>query len=198
MRMRTLGLMLGMLLAAPAHWAQREVRGTEVGEGEGEETVGESKIAKIRNVERGIWFSADYGPYYQLPMSLNQHICLNCIGSQVGVRVGYDILNNLEANVFVRGSYAKFIKDYAARIHHVQCMVKKDTTNLKWSPEAEEAFLDIKNALISNPTSVNTTCAVPVLMPSIWVRSTPAKRQSIVRSACSPRFLIALSFCRLR
>lgn len=105
-------LLLG-LLASPSLWAQGEVRGTEVGQGQGEETVGESKVAKIHAVERGLWFSADYGPYYQLAMSLPQQDCFPCLGSQIGVRVGYDILNNLEVDAFVRGSFAKFKTEYA-------------------------------------------------------------------------------------
>lgn len=112
-RMRLLIVMLGTLLVAPSLWAQGEVRGTEVGEGEGEETVGESKIAKIRAVERGLWFNVDYGPYYQIPLGLPQEMCFPCIGSQIGVRVGYDILNNLTADAFVRGSFANFKTEYA-------------------------------------------------------------------------------------
>lgn len=93
--------------------AQGEIRGTtEVGEGEGEETVGESKVAKIHRVERGLFFNVDWGPYFQVPVMFPQETCLTCVGTQIGVRVGYDILNNLELDLFYRGSFAEFVKAY--------------------------------------------------------------------------------------
>ncbi|MBN2362232.1 MAG: adventurous gliding motility protein CglE [Deltaproteobacteria bacterium] len=123
--MRWYGLLaLGAILSfGQSARAQGEVKGTEeVGAAEGEQTVGESRIAKIHNVERGLWFSVDYGPYYQLPIAIPQQVAFTCIGefclvpslgSQIGVRVGYDVLNNLEIDGFVRGSYANFETEYA-------------------------------------------------------------------------------------
>lgn len=105
-------LLLGLLIA-PGLWAQGEVRGTEVGQGQGEETVGESNIAKIHAVERGLWFSLDYGPYYQLAMGFPQQEKFPNFGSQIGLRLGYDLMNNLELDGFVRGSFAKFNTEYA-------------------------------------------------------------------------------------
>jgi hypothetical protein len=123
--MRWFGILaLGAILSfAQLARAQGEVKGTEeVGAAEGEQTVGESRIAKIHNVERGLWFQVDYGPYYQIPIQIPQQLAWTCIndfcvipslGSQIGVRVGYDILNNLELDGFVRGTYANFQTEYA-------------------------------------------------------------------------------------
>ncbi len=113
MQKKTWLLLLLAMLIAPGLWAQGEVRGTEVGKGQGEETVGESNIAKIHAVERGLWVSMDYGPYYQLAMGFPQHESFPNLGSQVGLRLGYDIMNNLEVDAFLRGSFAKFDTVYA-------------------------------------------------------------------------------------
>ena len=133
MRWQSLLVVAGLISASPVLLAQGEVRGTEVGEAEGEETVGESRIARIHAVERGLWFSVDYGPYYQIPslpgmegQGLPQRVCrtdtfdadcavgqLQLIGSQIGLRVGYDVLNNIEVDGFIRGTYANFLMDYA-------------------------------------------------------------------------------------
>ena len=118
MRWLWLPVFAGLLFSTTLVRAQGEVRGTaEVGAGEGEETVGESRIAYIHAVERGLWFQVDYGPYYQIPFSLPQEMCavedtVGCLGSNIGLRVGYDILNNLEADFFIRGTYANFVMDY--------------------------------------------------------------------------------------
>lgn len=112
--MRWLGLMLGcgLLLSSPALLAQGEIRGDEVGEGEGEETIGESRIARINRIERGLYLDLEYGPFYQVALAdAPQKMCLPCIGTQIGVRFGYDILNNLAVGWFLRGSYAQFQTD---------------------------------------------------------------------------------------
>src|SRR3989304_2719373 len=58
-----------------------------------------------------------------------------------------------------------------------------------WSSDGKAARL--------GPTSVRTTWAAPALIPSSRVKSTPAKRQSVVRAGCSPRALMAFSLAGL-
>src|SRR5262245_18398809 len=55
----------------------------------------------------------------------------------------------------------------------------------RWSSDGNDATLA--------PIAVSTTCAVPALMPSMRVRSTPENRHGASRPGCSPRPLMAFS-----
>src|SRR5215831_9984266 len=59
----------------------------------------------------------------------------------------------------------------------------------KWSSEGKAASW--------GPISVRTTWAAPALIPSTRVKSTPVKRQRVVRAACPPRALRAFSLAGL-
>lgn len=77
---------------------------------EGEEVKGDTRVVDIDEVERGLFVSVDYGPNYYLPLSGAGMINLNPTsttpGTRLGVRVGYDILNNIAVDAFVLGNFS--------------------------------------------------------------------------------------------
>ncbi len=76
---------------------------------EGEEVKGDTKVVEIDEVERGVFVSVDYGPVYYLPLDgagmINLNPTATVPGTRLGVRIGYDILNNIAADVFVLGTF---------------------------------------------------------------------------------------------
>ena len=76
---------------------------------EGEEVKGDTKVVEIDEVERGFFVSVDYGPTYYLPMTGAGYVTMNPSGtvpaSRLGVRVGFDILNNIAVDAFVIGGF---------------------------------------------------------------------------------------------
>lgn len=76
---------------------------------EGEEVKGDTKVVEIDEVERGVFVSVDYGPAYYLPLDGAGFINLNPTatvpGTRIGLRVGYDILNNIALDAFVLGTF---------------------------------------------------------------------------------------------
>ncbi len=76
---------------------------------EGEEVKGDTKVVDIDEVERGVFVSVDYGPAYYLPLGgagfVDQNPTGLVPGTRIGVRVGYDILNNVAIDAFVLGVF---------------------------------------------------------------------------------------------
>jgi len=76
---------------------------------EGEEVKGDTKVVDIDEVERGLFVSVDYGPAYYLPVPGAGFLDINPTGTvpatRLGVRVGYDVLNNIAVDAFVLGSF---------------------------------------------------------------------------------------------
>jgi hypothetical protein len=76
---------------------------------EGEEVKGDTKVVEIDEVERGVFVSIDYGPAYYLPLDGEGFINLNPTATvpstRIGLRVGYDILNNIALDAFVLGTF---------------------------------------------------------------------------------------------
>lgn len=76
---------------------------------EGEEVKGDTKVVDIDEVERGFFVSVDYGPVYYLPLDgagmINLNPTATVPGTRLGVRVGYDILNNIALDAFVLGTF---------------------------------------------------------------------------------------------
>jgi hypothetical protein len=95
----------------------------------GEEVKGSSGVAQIREVVRGPWVSVDVGPNYFIPLEGPGFVTLGTPfsvpdpagapvnrawfspGTRMGVRVGYDILNNVAADVFVLASFNRGVID---------------------------------------------------------------------------------------
>jgi hypothetical protein len=76
---------------------------------EGEEIRGDTKVAIINEIERGFFLSIDYGPNYYIPLSGAGMVSLNedylSPGTRMGMRLGFDILNNIAADVFVLANF---------------------------------------------------------------------------------------------
>ncbi len=81
----------------------------------GEEVKGDTKVVDIDEVERGVFVSVDYGPAYYLPLAGAGMVNLNPTGTvpgtRLGVRVGYDILNNIAVDAFVLGTFNQGVID---------------------------------------------------------------------------------------
>lgn len=88
----------------------------------GEEVKGSSGVAEIREVVRGPWLSVDVGPNYFLPLEGAGFVTIGtpfsvadpggpfnrawvAPGTRMGVRIGYDILNNVAADAFVLAGF---------------------------------------------------------------------------------------------
>jgi hypothetical protein len=76
---------------------------------EGEEVKGDTKVVDIDEVERGFFVSLDAGPAYYMPLGGDGFVNLNPTGvtpaTRFGVRVGYDVLNNIAVDAFVLGTF---------------------------------------------------------------------------------------------
>lgn len=76
---------------------------------EGEEVKGDTRVVDIDEVERGFFVSVDFGPTYYLPMTGAGFVPLNpnanTPASRFGLRLGYDILNNIAVDAFVLGGF---------------------------------------------------------------------------------------------
>jgi hypothetical protein len=75
----------------------------------GEEVRGDTKVVEIDEIERGFYLSVDYGPNYYIFLNQPGFVALNedflKPGTRMGVRAGYDILNNIRADVFVLANF---------------------------------------------------------------------------------------------
>ncbi len=86
---------------------------------EGEEVKGDAGVAEIHEVERGLYVSVDMGPNHYLYLDTPGFVTLGSPlfadlarpttwfspGTRMGLRVGYDILNNVNAEVFATGNF---------------------------------------------------------------------------------------------
>ncbi|MBM4280961.1 MAG: adventurous gliding motility protein CglE [Deltaproteobacteria bacterium] len=81
----------------------------------GEEVKGDTRVVEIDEVERGLSVGVDYGPAYYLPGagagSVNLNPTSTSPSTRVGVRVGYDLLNNLTLDAFVLGTFSTGVID---------------------------------------------------------------------------------------
>jgi hypothetical protein len=81
----------------------------------GEEIRGDTKVAEIDEIERGFYLSVDYGPNYFIPIAQPGFVVLNPDyvrpGTRMGIRAGYDILNNIRADIFVLANFNEGLID---------------------------------------------------------------------------------------
>lgn len=78
---------------------------------EGEEMKGDAAVAEIHEVERGLYASVDVGANYYLNLSGASFVNLNegwvRPGTRLGLRVGYDVLNNVNVELFFLANFNK-------------------------------------------------------------------------------------------
>ena len=76
---------------------------------------GSSRVAEIDEIERGLYLSIDYGPNYFIPIKGANFVVLNPDyvrpGTRMGVRAGYDILNNIQLDVFLLANFNEGVID---------------------------------------------------------------------------------------
>jgi hypothetical protein len=81
----------------------------------GEEIRGDTKVVEIDEIERGFYLSVDYGANYFIPLQQPGFVVLNPDyvrpGTRMGIRAGYDILNNIRADVFVLANFNEGLID---------------------------------------------------------------------------------------
>lgn len=103
-----LGLWLVVLFGAGGAFAQGIPSAAEAPR-EGEEIRGDTGVVEIREVERGLYFSIDYGANYYIPLAGPGFVTLNqnwlTPGTRMGLRLGYDVLNNVAVELFVLGNF---------------------------------------------------------------------------------------------
>ena len=103
-------LLCGLLASAPA-FAQGISSNADAAR-EGEEIKGDTKVAEIDEIERGFYLSVDYGPNYFIPIAQPGFVLLNPDyvrpGTRMGVRAGFDILNNIRFDLFVLAKFHLF------------------------------------------------------------------------------------------
>jgi hypothetical protein len=99
---------VAMMLAAGAASAQGMSSNAEAPRA-GEEVKGDTRVVEIDEVERGLSVGVDYGPAYYLPVEGAGMLNLNPTGTtpatRLGVRIGYDLLNNVTVDGFVLGTF---------------------------------------------------------------------------------------------
>jgi hypothetical protein len=82
---------------------------------DGETVVGNTRVVEIDEVERGLFTSLDYGITYYVPLAQPGFLVLNPTwltpSTRIGLRVGYDILNNIALDGFVAGVFSEGIID---------------------------------------------------------------------------------------
>jgi hypothetical protein len=76
---------------------------------DGEEVKGDTGVVDIDEVERGVFVSVDYGPAYYIPVAGAGFLDINPTGTvpatRLGLRVGYDVANNIAVDAFVMGVF---------------------------------------------------------------------------------------------
>ncbi len=84
----------------------------------GEVTKGSAHVIDINEIERGFFVSVDYGPNYFIPLNQPGFVNINpdgtLPGTRMGIRVGYDILNNIELDAFVLANFNEGLLDQSA------------------------------------------------------------------------------------
>jgi hypothetical protein len=81
----------------------------------GEEIKGDTRVAEIDEIERGFFLSVDYGPNYYIPLAQPGFVELNSDGlrpgTRMGIRAGYDLLNNVQLDVFILANFNEGVID---------------------------------------------------------------------------------------
>ena len=76
---------------------------------EGEVIRGDTGVVDIAEVERGWFVGVDYGANYYFPLSGADFVSLNpdgtSLGTRMDLRVGYDLLNNVQLEGFVLANF---------------------------------------------------------------------------------------------
>ena len=101
-------------LSASSAYAQGIASNAE-GPRAGEEIKGDTKVALINEIERGFSLSIDYGANYYIPLSGAGFVSMNqdylSPGTRMGMRLGYDILNNIAVDLFVLANFNQGVID---------------------------------------------------------------------------------------
>ena len=83
--------------------------------GSGEEVKGNTRVVEIDAVERGFSVSIDYGPNYFFFIDQPGFVKLNqdyvTPGTRMGLRLGYDLLNNISVDAFALANFNKGVLD---------------------------------------------------------------------------------------
>lgn len=99
-----------VLLAAPHVFAQGVPSAAEAPQ-KGEEVRGSTRVAEIREVERGFGFVADAGFVYFLGLKGDGVVPMNPEGTQPGARIGarlsFDVLHNLTVDAHLLGVFQR-------------------------------------------------------------------------------------------
>ena len=115
---RTLVAAFAVLATAAVFSAQASAQGIASNADElqkDEVGKGSSRVAEIDEIERGLYLSIDYGPNYFIPIKGANFVVLNPDyvrpGTRMGVRAGYDILNNIQLDVFLLANFNEGVID---------------------------------------------------------------------------------------
>jgi hypothetical protein len=112
--MRLCCLFSAVLFAALSAHAQGNANNVDVAR-DGETVTGDTRVVDINEVERGLFLSVDYGVTYFIPLKQPDFIVLNpdytLPGTRMGLRLGYDILNNVAVDAFVLGIFNEGLID---------------------------------------------------------------------------------------
>jgi hypothetical protein len=110
------GLVAAALAAGPAP-AQGIASNAEEARA-GEEIRGDTRVVDIDEIERGFYLSVDYGPNYYIPIEQPGFVTLNPDylrpGTRMGIRAGYDLLNNVKLDLFVLANFNEGLIDGSA------------------------------------------------------------------------------------
>lgn len=118
---RALFTSLGLVLVVAAPLRAQGIPSAADAPREGEEIKGETGVVEIREVERGLYFGVDYGANYYLdiPMFLpDPHPLVRFVrvnegwlspGQRIGLRLGYDVLNNINIEAFLLANFNRGI-----------------------------------------------------------------------------------------
>jgi hypothetical protein len=113
-----LGLWCTLLAAAPA--LAQGIPSAADAPREGEEIKGDTGVVEIREVERGLYVSVDAGPNYFLYLTDFVPANLGFVklnegwlepGQRVGLRLGYDVLNNINIELYLVSNFNRGVVD---------------------------------------------------------------------------------------
>lgn len=106
---RSLGFLCAVVLCAAGGARAQGLSSNAEEPRAGEEIKGDTRVAEIDEVERGFYLSVDYGPNYYLDLPGAGFVRPNPNwvhpGTRMGVRVGYDILNNIQLEGFLLANF---------------------------------------------------------------------------------------------
>jgi hypothetical protein len=142
-----------LALLSPTAFAQG-IQSAADGPREGEEIKGDTGVAEINEVERGFYLSVDAGLNHYLHMNQGGFVRLGrplfgepanpttwfSPGTRMGVRAGYDILNNLNADLFLLANFNEGIVDQG---EISQGLLTGDLSNFVVGIGARFAFLTL-------------------------------------------------------